>query len=125
MKNDCYSLGKICCIKNDYCKIFENFIGSYSTCMQALLASERHLQSVGFNSFYFTLLKWAFYMYLYMETGQIEGATFILKHYKALFYLHQKINHLCFHDICTVGRVNDFLHSVKVTGFILESSLVF
>ena len=52
-----------------------------------------------------------------MESGIIEGAiTSILDHYKAHFDLNQKIAHLFFHETCTVRRVNDGVHSVKVSN---------
>ena len=38
-----------------------------------------------------------------IETDQIEGAvTLIIEHYEAHFDLQQKIDHLLFHEICTV-----------------------
>ena len=52
-----------------------------------------------------------------MEIGIIEGAiVVILKHYKAHFELKQNLDHLFFHEICTVSRVNALGHSVKVSN---------
>ena len=48
-----------------------------------------------------------------METGQI---ILILKHYEAHFDLYRKFDHLFLHGIFRVGRVNDLLHSVKVSN---------
>ena len=52
-----------------------------------------------------------------MEIGIIEGTiALILEHYIAHFDLQQKMDHLFFHEICTVWRVNDLVHSVKVSN---------
>ena len=52
-----------------------------------------------------------------MEIGNIEGMiAVILEHYIAHFDLQQKIDHLFFHEICTVWRVNALVHSVKVSN---------
>ena len=59
-----------------------------------------------------------------MEIGNIEGMiALILEHYIAHFDLQQKIDHLFFHEICTVWRVYALVHSVKV--FKSGSSQVF
>ena len=52
-----------------------------------------------------------------MESGIIEGAiTSLRKHYKAHFDVKQKIAHSFFHETFTVWRVNDVVHSVKVSN---------
>ena len=52
-----------------------------------------------------------------MEMGIIEGIiAFMFKQYKAHFELKQKNHYLFFHEICTIWKMNDWAHSVKVSN---------